>query len=257
MNGQHFVQLGAFEPAAAMAAGMSDIFVRRLNSLHPLQAHEAAAVLSLVHEITPVPSHHEILPEGRPARHAMVLLDGLACHFRVLESAQRQITGFVVPGDFCDFGFLSSSPVRETVMSLGPALVGRIDLGQFSTLAEKLPNIALAAMRGASVEQARTRELVVTLGARDALRRLAHFLCEMYTRLSVVGLVRDSGRFNLSMTQADLGEALGLSTVHINRTVQHLRRQKLITMGHGEVTIEDYTGLAALAGFDTRYLSPG
>ena len=140
-------------------------------------------------------------------------------------------------------------------MSLGPAAVGRIDLGQLSALGDKLPNVVLAMMRGASMEQACSRELVISLGARDALQRMAHCLCELYTRLNVVGLV-DAGRFEFALTQAELGEALGLSTVHVNRTIQQLRKQKLISMSQGSVHILDFAGLAGLAGFEGRYLRP-
>lgn len=234
----------------------SQAFIRRLSALYPLHAHETTAIAALVHGAASLPPHHEILQEGRPSREALVLLRGLACHYRVLGTGRRQMTGFVVPGDFCDFGFLSSSPVRQSVMSLGPAVVARIDLAQLSAVADKLPNIVVAAMRAASIEQAMARELVISLGARDALQRLAHCLCEMYCRLSMVGLVSNSGQFELVLTQAELGEALGLSTVHVNRMIQQLRKKQLVTMAQGRVGIIDFPELAALASFDGRYLRP-
>lgn len=239
---------------AAVGQSEHDVFVRRLNALYPLHHHESKAVEGLIDTSYPVAPHHDILHEQQPSREALVLLAGLACHYKVLDSARRQMTGFVLPGDFCDFGFLSSSATRQGVMALGPALVGKIDLRQLSALADKMPNIVVAAMRAASVDQACARELVISLGARDALQRLAHFLCEIYYRLRTVGLVSAGAQFELAMTQAELGEALGLSTVHINRTIQQLRKRKLITMGHGTVSILDLAGLEAVASFDSRYL---
>jgi CRP-like cAMP-binding protein len=239
---------------AAAVPPWAEVFVRRLRSLLPLREFEAEAIASLVREPVQVPGYHQVHECDRPAGEAMVLLRGLACHYRLLDSARRQMTGFVTPGDFCDYGFLSSSPVRQSVMTLGPSIIGRIDLGQLSALASRLPNVVLAGMRAASVEQASSRELVISLGARDALQRLAHLLCELYTRLQVVGLVSPVGQFDLALTQAELGEALGLSTVHVNRTIQQLRRQNLITMGHGQVTVRDFAGLAEVADFDPRYL---
>ncbi|MDB5473248.1 MAG: Crp/Fnr family transcriptional regulator [Devosia sp.] len=236
--------------------GEHDVFVRRLNALYPLQPHESKALETLVDASYAVLPHHDILHEQQPSKEALVLLEGLACHYKVLDSARRQMTGFVLPGDFCDFGFLSSSATRQGVMALGPTLVGRIDLRQLSAVGDKMPNILLAAMRAASVDQACARELVISLGARDALQRLAHFLCEMYHRLRIVGLVGAGAQFELAMTQAELGEALGLSTVHINRTIQQLRKQKLITMSQGLVTILDAAGREAAASFDPRYLRP-
>lgn len=244
------------EAAAARPALISDVFIRRLHAFYPLQAHEAAAVAGLIKDVRTVPSHTEILPEGRPAKEAVVLLEGLACHYQVLDTARRQMTGFIVPGDLCDFGFLSSSPVRQSVMSLGSSTIGRIELEQLSALADKLPNIIVAAMRGASIQQASARQLVISLGARDAMQRMAHCLCEINSRLKVVGLVSSSGQFDLALTQAELGEALGLSTVHVNRTIQQLRKQKLITLANGKVTILDFAGLSGLASFDGHYLLP-
>lgn len=234
----------------------TEVFVRRMRSLYPLQAHELSALTALIQDVTVVPPHEEILVDGKPAKQAIVLLEGLACHFKNLDTARRQITGFSLPGDFCDFGFLSSSPIRQCVMSLGPAVIGRIELGPLAALADKLPNIIVAAMRAASIEQACARELVISLGARNAEQRFAYSLCEMYSRLDVVGLVK-GGQFELAMTQAEIGEALGLSAVHVNRTVQQLRKKRLITMGQGKVAILDFPGLAAIASFDGRYLLPG
>ena len=245
---------GGFSPQISdTPSGAIEVFVRRLSAHYPLQIHEATAIAGLVQSVSTLPPYTEILADGNSAKEAVVLLGGIACHYRLLNTARRQMTGFVVPGDFCDFGFLSSSPVRQCVMSLGPAAVGRIDLGQLSALGDKLPNVVLAMMRGASMEQACTRELAISLGARDALQRMAHCLCELYTRLKVVGLV-DAGRFDFALTQSQLGEALGLSTVHVNRTIQQLRRQKLIIMSQGDVRILDFASLAELAGFDGRYL---
>ena len=109
-------------------------------------------------------------------------------------------------------------------------------------------------MRGAAVDRACARELVVSLGARDAVQRLAHLLCELHFRLSTVGMVTSGVQFELPMTQAEIGEALGLSTVHVNRTIQQLRRRKLVAMGHRTVAILDVAGLAAIAWFDGHYL---
>jgi CRP-like cAMP-binding protein len=255
MNSQLFAGEAYGVPQLGPMAA-SETFARRLNALYPLQLHEVSAIVSLLRDAAAIPTHHEILVDQKVAGEAVVLLEGLACHYRVLDNARRQMTGFVVPGDFCDHGFLSSSPVRQCVMSVGPAFIARIDLAQLAGVADKLPNILVAVMRAASIEQACARELVISLGARDALQRMAHFLCEMYSRLDAVGLVTEGGQFELAVTQAELGEALGLSTVHVNRTVQQLRKKKLITIGNGRVAIPDFARLTSIASFNGRYLQP-
>jgi CRP-like cAMP-binding protein len=232
----------------------SRVFVRRLNSLYPLRAHEIQAAYALLGPAHAVPPYHIILEDRQTSNEALVLLEGMACHYKLLDTGRRQMTGLVVPGDLCDHGFLSSSPPGQCVMSLGPAVVAGIDLDQLSEVADKLPNIVVAAMRGAAVDRACAREMVVSLGARDAVQRLAHLLCELHVRLSTVGVVTSGAHFELPMTQAEIGEALGLSTVHVNRTIQQLRRRKLIAMAQRTVAILDISGLAAVAAFDGRYL---
>lgn len=231
-----------------------DAVTRRLNALLDLSVQEIAQFTGLIEDIERVPGGTHLLMDHQQPTEALVLLDGLACHYKLLDNARRQMTGIVVPGDFCDYGFLSSSPVSQCVLSLGPSVIGKISLARLSELGSRSPNIVVAAMRAASIEQASCRELTVSLGARDAVSRLAFFLCEMHHRLELVGHVGPSGRFALSMTQSEIGEALGLSTVHVNRTVQHLRRGKLITLSQGSVTIPDIAALAAVASFDASYL---
>jgi CRP-like cAMP-binding protein len=246
----------ALRPASAPIGRerQTDVFVRRLSFLYPLQPHEQQAVDGLVESVFHLPPQHAILEERQSKSEALVLLEGLACHFKPLENARRQMTGFVVPGDFCDFDFLSSSSTGQAVVGMTATTIGRISLARLSAVAERVPNIVVAALRGAAVDRASARELVVSLGARDALKRLAHLICELHMRLSSVGLVDSDNRFDFAITQAEMGEALGLSTVHVNRTIQQLRRRQLIAMGHGTVQILDLDGLAAIASFDPSYL---
>jgi CRP-like cAMP-binding protein len=229
-------------------------FVSRICSLYPVNAPEIAAVEKLIVSAYEMHSYDIILQEWQPATEALVLLAGMACHYKIVDSSRRQMTGILVPGDFCDYGFLSSSPTGQCVMSLGRAVVGRIDLDHLSAVAELYPNIIVAVMRAAAVDRATTRELAVSLGARDALQRLAHLLCELRFRLHTVRLVEPHDQFALPVTQAEIGDALGLSTVHVNRTIQQLRRLNLIAMVQGFVAILDMPGLAAIASFDSRYL---
>ena len=232
----------------------TNVVTRRFVELLPSHEHEAAALAALIEGPVHLPPHHDVHLAGKPATEALVLLDGLACQYRMLGSSRRQITGFVTPGDFCDFGFLSASPVRQCVTTLGLATIGRIDLARLASLANTMPTIVLAGMRAASIQHASAQELIISLGTRDALQRLAHLLCEIYVRLEAVGHVRSNGQFDFALTQSELGEALGLSNVHVNRTVQQLRRGNYILIGQGQVTMLDYEGLAKIAAFNPDYL---
>ncbi|WP_375450711.1 Crp/Fnr family transcriptional regulator [uncultured Devosia sp.] len=235
----------------------ASVFVKRLRALYPLSAEELTVAHQLVGSHQSLAGHVDIVRSGEPLTAATVLVRGLACRYRVTETARRQMTGFVVPGDICDLGFLSSRAATQGLLALGPVVVGSIDLAQLSAASEKHPNLMIAMMRAAALEQASAQELVVSLGVRDAVGRLAHLLCEMHYRLNVVGLVRPGNQFDLAMTQGEIGEALGLSTVHVNRTVQTLRRQNLIAMWQGVISIPDVERLAAVADFNAQYLAGG
>jgi CRP-like cAMP-binding protein len=118
---------------------------------------------------------------------------------------------------------------------------------------EHHPRLAAALWRATLVQGAISREWVVNLGQRPAISRLAHLLCEMMTRMEAVGLAY-SGSCDLRLTQEDLSEATGLSVVHVNRMLQELRAQNLITFGQGRLTIHDQGALARLGDFRPDYL---
>jgi CRP-like cAMP-binding protein len=230
--------------------------LRRLSSLHSFDDRDVAAIHGLVERIVNVQAYEEILREGSTESSVAVVLRGLACRFKLVSNGKRQITGFAVAGDICDFGFLSSSGVTQSVLALSPVMVGLISVNRLSAVAERHPHLMVAFLRAAAIDQSLSNELVISLGSRNAVERVGHFLCEMHYRLGAVGLVRGGREFDLPLTQAEIGEALGLSTVHVNRTLQTLRQQHIISMRNGVVSVLDVAGLARLSGFDAQYLSP-
>src|SRR4051794_39736606 len=111
MNGESHAATHSFERTGPRApSGGAHVFWRRLTALHPPLGYEAPAIAGLVRDVSAYGPHHDIIEEGQRTSVAYVLLEGLACHYRSLETTRRQLTGFVVPGDFCDLAFLSSSP---------------------------------------------------------------------------------------------------------------------------------------------------
>lgn len=121
-------------------------------------------------------------------------------------------------------------------------------------LTETYPRIGRALWRTTLLDAAVFRQWLVGIGRRSAHARIAHLLCEMRLRLDAVGLSRN-GSYDLPVTQMELADALGLSAVHVNRTLQALRSEGLITLQGGKVTIEDWDGLQAAGEFDATYLS--
>lgn len=104
------------------------------------------------------------------------------------------------------------------------------------------------------VDEATLREWLLNVGQRDALQRLAHLFCELCVRLRVVGLVDETGAFQLPLTQAELADTTGMTTAHVNRSLQRLRRDELIVSREGKLKILDFNRLAKIAGFNATYL---
>ena len=225
---------------------------RRFARLEALSPGEVDTLCRLVRRIARIPAYEEVAKEA--GREVSVLLSGIACQVRLLGSGRRQITSLIVPGDICDYGFLTGDAAQGTIMALTPSHVGRIAIGSLTELCDHYPRMMRAVLRGAATVGAISQERVISLGLRTALERVAHLLCEMHARLDAVGLVSDGNSYDLPLTQAELGEALGLSTVHINRTLQVLRRNGTITMRNGVVAIDDLEGLRREGGFDPAYL---
>ena len=198
-------------------------------------------------------SGHEMINEGQKNASAFVLADGWACSYKLLPDGERQIVDFQVPGDFLG---LRSILFRTSDHSV--AAVTRVEA--FEVLASDIldafaraPRLATAVLWAASRDEAMVVEHLVNLGRRNAEERMAHFLLELGSRLSLVGIGDRSG-YPCPLTQYHLADTLGLSAVHVNRVLRHLREAGLVTFQKGKVTFEDVTRLKKLAVFDTAYL---
>jgi CRP-like cAMP-binding protein len=195
----------------------------------------------------------DLTKAGDPADRVLVILEGLACRHKLLPDGRRQILAYLFPGDMGDPRQVMQARVDYSMCVLWPAEVAILTAASIQRL-EHYPNIFGAMARYSLMQQAVTREWLVNVGHRTAFERLGHLLCEIYVRLEAVGLTREYA-FELPLTQAELGDTLALSAVHVNRTLMELRRLKLVTFQNRQVVIHDYPALQAAAGFDPAYLN--
>jgi CRP-like cAMP-binding protein len=186
----------------------------------------------------------------------VAVLDGFACRVQNLTNGRRQITAFLLPGDICDFSFLVSEPAKGGIVGLQRTTIAIVDQERVVSLCKRFPRIVRALLKASAVDDAIARQWLTSIGQRSALQRTAHLFCELLMRLRAVGLARDLS-YDLPATQAELGDALGLSAIHMNRTIQQLRRQDLISYSQGKLTVLDPPRLARLALFDQDYLRIG
>lgn len=196
---------------------------------------------------------HEMVQEGRSNKSAFILAKGWACSFKLLPDGARQIVNFHVPGDFLGLRsilFRTADDTTEAVTRIEASEVLASDI--FDGFA-RAPRLATAVLWAASRDEAMVVEHLVNIGRRSADVRMAHFLLELAMRLRLVG-IGDASGYDCPLTQYHMADALGLSAVHVNRVLRHLREEGLVTFQRGRVRFDSFTELTALAGFDPDYL---
>lgn len=198
-------------------------------------------------------SHEDILTAHAPAPGVYAICSGIACRYAILASGQRQIMGFVLPGDLCDPRAAVFDRVDYSVAALRPVDAVLLPNDYFSTPIGSSASFLRALWRVTAIDDSIDRQWLLNIGQRNALERIAHLLCELYTRLQIVGLADHEG-CDFPLTQTELAEATALSTVHVNRVLMELRHVGLISLRRQRLTIHDADGLRGVAGFSADYL---
>ena len=230
----------------------SSVFARRLQSFVELDTEDLAFLNGVLTRPTVFAARRDIIREGATPDAIYVLVEGLACRYKLLKNGKRQLVGFVVPGDLCDIHMLVLDRMDHSVGALSPCRAVRLARGTVTDMMNR-PRLARGLWWSMATEQAILRERLLSMGQRSASERLAHLFCEMFLRLDTVGLT-DRTSYQLPLTQLELGEASGLSAVHVNRTLKGLRAKGLVDFSDGKVTLLDPENLRTYAGFRENYL---
>jgi CRP-like cAMP-binding protein len=189
----------------------------------------------------------------RPSRSFLILSGLLATSKAAMADGQVQITCFHLPGDMPDLQSLHLATLDSDIRALTDSQLAFLAHQDLRRLCDQHPRLAAQLWRVTLVDAAIYREWVVNMGQRPAVSRIAHVLCELMLRMEAAGLAQDRS-CHLGLTQQHLSEATGLSAVHVNRTLQELRAQALITFGQGRLTIHDWDELARVGDFRADYL---
>ena len=195
----------------------------------------------------------DILTEGDHMPDCHVVLTGLACRYKMLPDGERQIMAFLVPGDLCDAEIFILKEMDHSVAALTPTTTALISGDTMKQLLREPGCMAEALWWGTLTDLGVLRERIVDHGRRDARERIAHLLYEMLIRYRMVGLSFND-TFEFPITQTDLADATGMTSVHVNRVLQGLRTDKLINWRGDTLTVLDPPGLKKLAGFNANYL---
>ena len=233
---------------------MPNSLLHALELRDTLTADERKAVLRAASNEIDFKTGQDIVEEGERPNACSLVVSGLAARCIVLTGGGRQFTALHVPGDFVDLQSLLLKRMDHAVLALAPTRVARVAHAALRQITVDFPHLARLLWLMTLVDGAIHREWILSLGRRQAPARLAHLLCELFMRLQAVGKV-DGLSFSLPLTQPQMGDMLGISAVHMNRTLQELRREGLISWQGQAVTIKDWQHLKSLAEFDPAYLS--
>jgi len=228
----------------------------KLSSFVELTADERKALDEAAGAVRLYRPHETLIRERDGNTHVNLLLAGFACRCKVLPDGRRQIIGYLIPGDLCDVRQLALRTGTHAVSTLTAVKTVPFSREALQSLLHRWPRIAQALCCQTLVEEMVEREWLVNVGQRTALERLAHLFCEIFVRMRAAGLA-DHDRCELPLTQMELADTLALSTVHINRTLQELRRQHLVSVSSGMLEIHDFAALQSLAMFNPDYLHVG
>jgi CRP-like cAMP-binding protein len=229
------------------------VLIRKLESIAHLSDEERQAIQSLPARTRVLEPRQDIVRDGDKPSQCCLLLDGWACRYKLLSQGRRQIFSFHVPGDIPDLQSLHIGTMDHSLATLTEATVAFIPHASIQDLTARFPNIAAVLWRDTLIDAAIFREWMVGMGRRSAYERIAHIFCELYLKLQAVGLAK-SYRCPLPITQVDLGDALGLSNVHVNRVLQEMRGKSLITLRSNTLVIEAWDELNRVSEFDPTYL---
>ena len=227
--------------------------ISRLRAIASLGDADAALIENLPMKVRHVADHQDIVQDGQVLDQCCMLVDGFLFRQKSGPQGKRQILSWHVPGDIPDLYSLHLNPVDHTITALGPAVIAFIPHDAFLAMLARSEALVRIFWRETLVDSAAFREWAINLGRRDAITRIAHMICEVLTRLQVVGLAHEN-EFSFPASQVDISDATGMTPVHANRMIQQLRATNLIQWEGPRIRVTDFAGLRALGEFDDSYL---
>jgi CRP-like cAMP-binding protein len=223
----------------------------KLQSFMQLSDRELACLADLQSNPVRVEAGKEIGFEGQKSQSAYIVQAGWGCSFKLLPDGERQIITFPIPGDCVGLRSILLRTSDHSFSAITDVKLSAIEAPRMMEILAEFPRLGSAILWAVSRDEAMIVEHLVNIGRRSPVERTAHFFLELYERLRLVGLTTDN-TFDCPLTQYVLADALGLSAIHVNRTLRQLRERKLMTLKDRKVVILDAAGLETLAGYQAE-----
>ena len=231
---------------------MENPLTRKLEMFGQLGLEDKRALDALIRGGTPLSGQRtDVVEEGSVSLRLRVVLEGMAYRYKTIPNGSRQIVAFMLPGDFCGYNASLLGRLDHSTRRFARCLIMAISRQAMDEAMER-PLLARAVRCAVLVDQAVAEEWLVNVGRRSAENRMAHLLCELCVRMHSIDLGDGSG-FVWPGTQNDFADALGLSVVHVNRTLKVLRAKGFIELRNHFVTV-NMDCLRDMCQFNPAYL---
>lgn len=227
--------------------------VRKLSAFVALSEAEHRVLDRLHKRRRKFVAGRDLVHQGQSDQAAYILMSGWAFSYKLLPNGERQIVDFQIPGDFLGLRSVMLHLSDHSIEPITDIEVTEVHASDLLAAFSDTPRLATAVMWAVSRDEAMVVEHLVNIGRRDADERMAHFLLELGARLALVGMGSKAG-FACPLSQYLMADAMGLSSVHVNRVLRRLREAGMVTFRNGFVTFDNYKKLIAFAEFDPTYL---
>jgi CRP-like cAMP-binding protein len=243
----------AEKPGFQPHRSVSELLLRTASRHGTLLAADESALLNIRSRTRRYTAGDDIVRQGERPDVAVLVLSGMVARYHTLPSGDRQYLSFHIAGDMPDVQSLFLSVMDHSLCALNQAEIAAFPHSQVLDLVVKHPGVGFAFWRLTLIDAAIFRQAITNNSARSHVDRLAHLFCELYYRAREAKIA-DGLSYNVPLNQAQLGQALGMSHISVNRALQKLRRDRLAEFRAGRLEILNWTALTRLAGFDPVYL---
>lgn len=235
---------------------MIEALILNLEARDTVSKDEAQLLHSLVVRERSFAVDEDLVVQGSRPNCSTLLLSGIAARYKVMEDGKRQITALHVAGDFVDLHAFPLKIMDHGIVALSPCHAAFLDHADLKKITETQPHLTRLFWLSTVIDGAIHREWIVAMGRRSKISHLAHLFCELFVRLRVVGETKENS-FAFPLKQSELADVLGISLVHLNKTLSLLRNKQVLEWSQKTRTIEilNWKGLAKLAEFDPAYLN--
>src|ERR1700759_1522190 len=240
------------EPRVSSEA-VSAALIKRLRTYDAISEEDVETIRALPIAVKDYPTERPVVRDGQRPTECCLIIEGFCIRSKTLSDGKRQILSIHIPGEIPDLMSLFLHVMDHDLSTLTASTLGLISHEKLRQLHRRRPAVAEMFWRDTLIDSAMFREWIVNVGQRPAPARLAHGMIELGERHRVIGRL-DGNSFEMPLTQEEIGEALGITGVHVNRVIRQLREDGIVELQRGRVTVLDEHKFQELAEFDNRYL---